>query len=120
MSEILSAVYLSTGWSPFGWWFAALLASMVDAVTTAYLIRIGGRELNPALAWLMSALGALPALVVTKMLGMAAVLYYLQPLVLYLPLIVGLYIGLNVWNCYWIWWQRQAVAARLRSIGATD
>lgn len=46
----------------------AALLQLLDVVTTVYALkRLGARELNARLAWLMQRLGVLPALLSTKL-----------------------------------------------------
>ena len=120
MDQALTSIYLSTGWSPLDWWFAVALATFADLLTTVYLLRIGGHETNKPLAWLMGRVGTAPALILVKGSALVGVWIWLQEAVLYLPAVAGLYVALTAWNLYWIWWQRRAVAARLRGIEATD
>lgn len=43
-----------------------ITTQVLDIYTTVVILKQGGRELNKPLAWLMSRLGVLPALLVTK------------------------------------------------------
>jgi hypothetical protein len=44
-----------------------ILLQVLDAATTLSILKLGGRELNPMLKWLMDRLGVVPALAVSKL-----------------------------------------------------
>lgn len=72
------------------------LLNALDAILTLRILDRGGRELNPLLAPLMARVGALPVLVVSKVV-LILVIYPIG----YDPLTWGLcvgYAGLCVWN----------------------
>ena len=53
--------------TPFHWLALALTAlQLADGWTTWQVLRLGGRETNPAVRWLMERIGAYPALLLTK------------------------------------------------------
>lgn len=49
-----------------------LALQLADAITTAIVLRSGGRELNPAMAWLMRATGVRAALAIKVLVVGAA------------------------------------------------
>lgn len=52
--------------------FILLVAlNVADVVLTIRILDAGGRELNPAMKWLMARLGVVPALVTAKVIGLA-------------------------------------------------
>jgi hypothetical protein len=80
--------------------FAAL--QVIDAYLTVRILSQGGRELNPMIAWFMSKLGVIPALVVLKGVGIAVVAglvwsgnEYADE---FLAVFCALYAGVVAWN----------------------
>jgi len=99
MSQILSDIYLFTGWPPYGWFAALVLASLADALTTIYALRQPGmRESNPVMRWVMDKLGIVPALALVKGLPLLSLFYGLQEHILYVPLGVAVYVAAAGWN----------------------
>lgn len=74
----VAVVLVALGWHlgvsvPFVALFAALvLLNIADAVLTVRVLDQGGRELNPAMAKVMEWIGVVPALVVVKVVALAA------------------------------------------------
>lgn len=50
---------------------ALMVLQLLDVYTTARVLTQGGRERNPALAWLMSKIGPISAMLLTKALFMS-------------------------------------------------
>lgn len=78
---------------------AIALLQIADAVFTVRILKNGGRELNPVMAWLFGRLGMVPALAATKAAFVVA-LFFLAP---YAPVaayavIAILYAGIVAWN----------------------
>lgn len=58
--------------------FAAVcLLNIADIYTTMRILAAGGREVNPVMAWLMGALGTVPALIGIKVLALGVAYAYL-------------------------------------------
>lgn len=77
---------------------ALMLLQAADVYTTLRIIGNGGRELNPAMAWLMRELGALSALVVSKCLMLIVVLTLLPKLpVWFMVALIVVYVAV-VWH----------------------
>lgn len=75
--------------------FAALVVlNALDVYTTVAILKQGGSEVNPAMAWLMRQLGVAPAMIVAKTIVLGAV-WFLLPQVHTLVL-VGLV-------CFYVW-----------------
>lgn len=74
---------------------AILLA--LDAVTTLLILKRGGTELNPVMAALIKAVGAIPALLVTHA-GLIAAAYYFDASGLVLWAMLALFAALFVNN----------------------
>lgn len=101
--------------------FAAVLLALlqaVDAYTTWHVLRLGGRETNGLVRWLMERIGVGPALVIAKGLGVliAVVLARAEvwPINLVaLALLCALYVWVAVNNFAALKRQRAIAAARV-------
>jgi len=81
--------------------FIFILLQIADSLTTVHILKQGGREANPALAWLFDKVGMIPSLVVMKLLAIGAVTWAWN-----LWITVALcvfYMGVVGWNSYQIW-----------------
>lgn len=102
IDQLLTAFYLWLGWQPYTWLSLFTLANIGDALTTIKALKLGGRELNPALAYVMRIIGVVPALVAMKA-GMVYLAFSsLQLIILYMPLLVAFYGAAALWNLYQI------------------
>jgi len=54
--------------------------NLVDVYTTVRVLRQGGSEMNPIMAWTMDKLGVIPGLLLPKIVVLGAIWFYL-PLV---------------------------------------
>jgi len=99
VEQFLSGLYLLTGWEPYTWLGMLVLASLLDAAATAYALYMQiGREQNKAMAWAMGKVGLVPALLLLKLPQIGTLFYTLQTSILWVPLWVGVYIAVVVWN----------------------
>lgn len=57
---------------------ALILLQVADAISTILVLRSGGREKNPIIAWCMGKIGVIPALLATKIPLTAAAVWALQ------------------------------------------
>ena len=102
MNEAMTTIYLWLGWQPYTWLALFVLVNVFDALTTIKALSLGGRELNPALAYVMRIIGVVPALVAMKA-GMVYLAFSsLQLIILYMPLLVAFYGAAALWNLYQI------------------
>ena len=85
--------------------FAAL--QLADIATTLYVLRRGGKELNPVMLALFDMLGELPALLLTKAAIVGAVFAWGQAWIVYF---IALYVGVVAWNIYQIKRQKCTVS----------
>lgn len=102
LDKFLTMVYLALGWQPYTWFALFALFNLLDAVTTVKALRMGGREINPAMARIMRVAGIVPALVLMKTAMLYLAWSSLQSVILYMPLLVGFYIAAVGWNMYQI------------------
>lgn len=90
--------------NPKIWLELALAAALVglnllDVYTTLKVLSQGGREINPVMAKLMHALGAVPALALTKAVVLGLVYWQLEAIPFWLlALLVGLYAAVVAHN----------------------
>lgn len=109
MSQILTNLYQFTGWQPYTWFSALVLASLLDALTTIYALRQPGmREANPALRWAMDKIGVVPALVGIKCAPLMCMFYALPESLLYVPPLALVYLAAAGWNAFGIYKNRKA------------
>ena len=81
--------------------FIFILLQIADSLTTVHILKNGGREANPLLAWLFNKVGMIPSLVVMKLLAIGAVTWaWNEWLTLGLDII---YFGVVSWNSYQIY-----------------
>lgn len=87
-----------------------ILLFFADAVTTDYIIRRGGVELNPVLAWLMDRLGRRQALLFVKAAALAVIVALLPWLTdPWRIAIVAMYVAIVGWNLFTIHKLKRAV-----------
>lgn len=77
---------------------ALMLLQAADIYTTTRIIGTGGREINPAMAWLMRELGVMPALVVSKCLMLIVVLALLPQLPMWFMTGLCVFYAFVVWH----------------------
>ena len=79
---------------------AALIALQVaDAALTINIMRLGGRETNGIVKWLIGRLGRDAALVASKLAFIAAAVYWRDQIsVQALAFVVAGYVGIVAWN----------------------
>ena len=53
--------------------FLFILLQIADCLTTVHILKQGGREANPVLAWLFNKVGMIPSLVVMKLITIGLV-----------------------------------------------
>ena len=81
--------------------FLFILLQIADCLTTVHILKQGGREANPLLAWLFDKVGMIPSLVVMKLLAIGAVAWAWN---IYATLAgIMIYICVIAWNSYQIW-----------------
>ena len=81
--------------------FLFILLQIADCLTTVHILKQGGREANPVLAWLFDKVGMIPSLVVMKLLAIGAVTWAWNE---WITLGVTVwYLGVVGWNSYQIW-----------------
>lgn len=95
---MLSEFYLAVGWEPYTWFTIFMVASIIDALLTTYSLANGGEEANPLLRKLMQIVEVPVALFVVKGLHAATVFSTLHINILYLPVIVGIFLAVCIWN----------------------
>jgi len=70
-----------------------------DAATTVWILKHGGRELNPALARLMGGIGTQEALAVAKLATFAALLLWREAIPIEtLAVLAAVYVAALAWN----------------------
>ena len=81
--------------------FIFILFQIADCLTTVHILKQGGQEANPVLAWLFNKVGMIPSLVAMKLLAIGAVTWAWNE---WITLGVTLfYTGVVGWNSYQIW-----------------
>ena len=81
--------------------FLFILLQIADSLTTVHILKQGGREANPVLAWLFDKVGMIPSLVVMKLLAIGAVTWAWDEWLTF-GLTVA-YMGVVGWNSYQIY-----------------
>ena len=85
--------------------FSAL--QIADAYTTYRILSEGGKELNPAMRWVMDKLGIVQGLALMKLLTIGAVaVVYNETLTFWLSVF---YAGVVGWNTYSLWRSKNVV-----------
>ena len=81
--------------------FIFILLQIADCLTTIYILKNGGREANPVLAWLFNKVGMIPSLIAMKLITIGVVAWAWNE---WITLGVTLfYTGVVGWNSYQIW-----------------
>ena len=85
------------------WLMALSVLQICDVMTTERILRNGGTELNPAMAYLFAKFGITKTLIAKAIVVfcVGVMLLELMPIVLVFLTIV--YIGVVAWNAYQIW-----------------
>lgn len=81
--------------------FVFILLQIADCLTTIYLLKGGGREVNPILAWAFDKVGIATTLVVIKGV-LVSLMFVLWSEWMTLALNVW-FLGIVSWNSYQIW-----------------
>lgn len=89
---------LMLGLDPHTWLIIFIVVTMLDALLTLYALKIGGKEANPIINFLMRKVSPPIALGIIKLFSIALIYFTLQVTAVYLPILVLLYIGVCAWN----------------------
>ena len=80
--------------------FIFILLQIADCLTTIYILKNGGREANPLLAWLFDKVGMIPSLIAMKLITIGVVAWAWN---IYATLAgIMIYICVIAWNSYQI------------------
>ena len=78
---------------------ALVLLNIIDAVTTLAILHSGGREMNPYVDRIMRAIGVIPALLLTKVVPLAGLAYFISDVPVWLlGVLVVFYVGVVIHN----------------------
>jgi Domain of unknown function (DUF5658) len=100
IDQSLLALYTGLSWQPFTWFGLFVFLTALDGVLTTYALKNGAMEANKVMAFIMSKIGVIPALGLTKLMGIAAIYGSLQSFILYVPLLVAFFGLVCVWNLW--------------------
>ena len=98
LGKMMTDVYFAFGWQPMTWLYVFIAVTTLDAALTLFGLSRGITEANYMMRWCMSVVSAPVALFVTKSTHVATLYAALPFLALWMPVYVGVYALVCVWN----------------------
>ena len=94
----MTDLYFAFGWQPMTWLYAFIAITTLDAALTLFGLSRGITEANYVMRFAMQSVSAPVALFTTKAFHVATLYAALPFLALWMPVYVGVYALVCVWN----------------------